>query len=68
MTYTWHATRAGYIHVADTKGSLAITTNDDVITNVHAGDGAFIRGGEKVVIVGGEEKSEFVLFDMLSVQ
>ena len=42
--------------------------NDDVITNLHAGDGAFIRGGEKVVIVGGEEKSEFVLFDMLSVQ
>jgi len=61
VSYTWPTGRAGYIHLADTNGSLSI--NDDIL---QAGDGAFVSGGETVTITGVAAKSEFVLFDMRS--
>ena len=58
--YTWPLGRAGYIHVADTNGTM--TVNDDI--TLRSGDGAFVNGGETVTITGQAEQTEFVLFDM----
>jgi Quercetinase C-terminal cupin domain len=58
-SYTFPKGRFGYIHVADTKGVVAI--NDVVL---RGGDGAFISGEFSVEIEGHAEQSEFVFFDL----
>ncbi len=59
VSYSFPKSRYGYIHVADTQGSVAI--ND---VTLGSGDGAYISGEVHVDIVGQADKSEFVFFDL----
>lgn len=53
--------RKGFIHVITNKGN-SIKVNDIIL---HEGDAAFITEEEKIIIIGNNLTTEFILFDFV---
>jgi redox-sensitive bicupin YhaK (pirin superfamily) len=70
VSYNFGPERCGYLHVCDTGGRLRLIDdrNDEELV-LEAGDGAYVKAGSRLQLVGANDEDdkrvEFLLFDLV---